>query len=211
MPTVRPVLFTAEMASALWSGRKSQTRRLPSSPLAKAKPGDLLYVREPIWQVAFYPMTFPSGEAQTKTQWGPKVHFVADGDPTDTPNRHYPEGLRNGAFAAPAPYATWLKRPNLHHERRHSRMTLEVTGVTLQGLQDITEEDAKAEGMEPVLGGWRAAPHLLPQPTAVAAFVDLWDELHAEPSWHDQPTVARISFRVVKTQVDILLKQRQAA
>lgn len=75
----RPIIFSTPMVRALLDGRKTQTRRLITSPLAKADPGDLLYVRE-----AWRPVNsgdpskgaryrFDAGTDQTV--WRPSIHM----------------------------------------------------------------------------------------------------------------------------------------
>ncbi len=79
-------------------------------------------------------------------------------------------------------------RPSIHMPRWASRLTLEITGVRVQRLQDITEEDAIAEGV-------RLAPDQF-APSAVSAFAFLWDEINADRApWASNPWVWAISFR----------------
>jgi hypothetical protein len=81
-------------------------------------------------------------------------------------------------------------RPSIHMPRRASRITLEITGVRVERLQDISEVDAVAEGIEkssdPSLRSWpyfggdhhiKGTPTV--HPTAKRAFAHLWDSIHA--------------------------------
>lgn len=155
-------------------------------------PDQRLWVRERIWQASRYPGTMESGEAEPPSSCrGRLVHYAADGDPPNTPNRHYPRGLRGGKFAAPDPYSIWVKRPSIHMPRWASRTSLVVMLARLQRLQSITEEDAIAEGVVCgvipatrnvptrfgfVLGRCDAGCTLYP--TAREAFAAGWDRLN---------------------------------
>lgn len=153
-----------------------------------------LWVRERIWQASRYPGTMESGEAEPSSACrGRLVHYAADGDPPNTPNRHYPRGLGGGMFAAPDPYAVWLKRPSIHMPRWASRTSLVVTMARLQRLQNITEQDALAEGVvsgvipadeaanTPARSGFvlgRCDSKSTLYPTAREAFAAGWDRIN---------------------------------
>ena len=152
-------------------------------------PGDRLWVRESFWQASYYPSTMPCGEpSPQRDNWGSLVKYAADGDPENTPNRHYPDGLQNGAISAPNPYAAWHKRPSIHMPRKRSRITLEITGVRVERLNEITEEDALAEGVEPT-----------PMNDARTRFVNLWTKINGDGSWDASPFVWVIEFNRVKS------------
>lgn len=115
------------------------------------QPGDRLWVREAFWQSSRYPGTMPCGEpTPQRMNWGAQIHFAADGTPADTPNRTYPgDQWRSTTMPrAPDPDAVWKLRPSIHLPRRRSRLTLEVVSVRVERLQEISEADAKAEGMD---------------------------------------------------------------
>jgi hypothetical protein len=111
-------------------------------------PGDRLWVRE-TWgidncgsKVSLAPETWPEG-------WPvDRLRYNADAD------------IRFG------------KRPAIHMPRWACRLVLEVTGVRVERLQDISEDDAKAEGVEPIgSGGYGPLKHR-------TAYMALWDELN---------------------------------
>ena len=80
-------------------------------------------------------------------------------------------------------------RPSIHMPRWASRITLEVTGVRVERVQDITPEDAEAEGIEPY------APIYAPSASAIDAFSELWDSLNAKYGWDVNPWVWVVEFR----------------
>lgn len=94
-------------------------------------------------------------------------------------------------------------RPGIHMPRWASRITLTVTEVRVQRLNELTEEDAVAEGCGAKLGGWFSAPGLNEyERTARIAFGGLWNSLHGPGAWDENPWVAAISFRCHLGNID---------
>jgi hypothetical protein len=93
-------------------------------------------------------------------------------------------------------------RPSIHMPRWASRVTLEIVSVRVERLQDITEEDAKREGITEIFsdvfdGGLGRAMATTPR----AAFSKLWNEINEKrpgASWKSNPWVWRIEFRRIK-------------
>jgi hypothetical protein len=187
----RPILFNAEMVRAVLDGRKVQTRRVMkvqphagvrNSPFVKSgiedghgkelicpfgEVGDRLWVRE-TWAEA-------GGNA-------PELQLYRASYPAHVPS-HYenvppPESIR------------W--RPSIHMPRWASRITLEITGVRVERLQSISEEDAKAEGVKTecsVMGD----KHFL-------GFRSLWKSICGDDIWQANPWVWVVEFKRAEGQ-----------
>lgn len=105
------------------------------------------------------------------------------------------------------------KRPSIFMPRHHSRITLIVTDVRVQRLQDISEEDALAEGIQieeslpenvhrhflPIGGG-----ELITGWDAREVFGNLWDSLNADRgfAWHTNPWVVAVTFKPHLCNID---------
>ena len=139
-------------------------------------PGDRLWVKE-----AHYLYGDWYADGLTKKTKKAKWHFRRTGAPVcylDKPprkifTRKFPQ-LGDGFY---------LRSP-LFMARHDSRITLEVISVGVERLQDISEEDAKAEGIE-----------CLGNPTI--AFQALWQSINGPDSWELNPWVWRIEFKKV--------------
>lgn len=98
-------------------------------------------------------------------------------------------------------------RPSIHMPRWASRITLEITNVRVERLNEISEADAIAEGIEqtdPFFGChcWRdymeadAEAASFPD-DPVGSYASLWESLHGPDSWEQNPWVWAIEFRRV--------------
>jgi hypothetical protein len=75
------------------------------------------------------------------------------------------------------------------------RITLRITDIRVERLQDISEEDAKAEGVKPLD---YAAHHVAAGYGARIAFEQLWTTINGPGAWEANPWVWVISFERVK-------------
>lgn len=193
----RPILFNAEMVKAILSGRKTQTRRVIKLPLIDknmdcelagnelagevaagdyrncplGQPGDHLWVRE----------TFALGADFGESDVG---YFYRATDPGWDDND---TGAR------------W--RPSLHMPRAASRINLLITGVRVERLNDISEEDARAEGITDGgcinCGECEPCGCEHPAPDATEMFAHLWQSIYGDANWFSNPWVWVIEFERV--------------
>ena len=87
-------------------------------------------------------------------------------------------------------------RPSIFMPRWACRIVLEVTSVRVEALQDITEADARAEGVEPRTAGQDESG---PIKTHRTGFVYLWQQINGErANWLSNPWVWVVSFKRVQ-------------
>lgn len=200
----RPIIFSAPMVRAILSGAKTQTRRVmkvrchsicegddgklwPWSedaelaedfwhPCPFGQPGDRLWVRETWKHIEGGAIYDASGG--TIDAFDPETIYRAD-----RPNR----------------YGPWMSP--IHMPRWASRITLEITDVRVERLQDISEADAVAEGCKPI------RPELVqdglivrPGRSAVEEFRLVWEQIHGGGSWEKNPWVWVIEFKKLEQQ-----------
>jgi hypothetical protein len=188
------------MVLAIISLHKTHTRRVVMVPRRLAgistpghagvdfgcpygQPGDRLWVRE-TW-------------CQTDRSDGtPVIAYRAGGCIAigrDGPNK--PDYLIRDYAWDETPYTdAW--RPSIFMPRWASRLTLEITGVCVERLQDINAGAAQSEGITPYEGGWTNGL-LGPFSDPVLAFSDLWNSINAARGygWDANPLVWVIAFR----------------
>lgn len=213
----RPILFSGPMVRAILDGRKTQTRRIMKPqptydgfwwshkgyscggekqfrdglPLFAGCPygavGDRLWVRE----------------ACCSDGWS--VHYLADNDHREFGETRYDDVIKlhhySGGFSRQV--------PSIHMPRWASRITLETTGVRVERLNEISESDAIAEGIESKpqpygkeldwkyygwlekLNQWSTCP--------IRSYESLWNSINGPESWAANPFVWVIEFKRIET------------
>jgi hypothetical protein len=220
----KPILFNSDMVRAVLEGRKTQTRRV-----VKPQPfiedwefcadkwqvsgneacavtctdskqtikcpygavGDQLWVRESFWQRGRYHEPYPGAE-NDDYEWiwthGDEIKYAA----TDV--------LPNGS------YQEYHKRPSIFMFRKDSRIQLEITGVRVERVQDITAEDALAEGIENVWDKGDNSTYTTDELLDMYhVFRKLWDSINGNPrkdgvdtSWAANPWVWVVEFKKIE-------------
>ena len=188
----RPILFSGAMVHAILEGRKSQTRRVVKPQAGGACAGcgarvdsrhrvggTRLWVRE-----AFMPAPMEVAPTHPRTtRWN--IAYAAGGQAELEAPAEYNPVLYN--------YERWT--PSIFMPRWACRLVLEVTDVRVEKLQEISEADAEAEGVE-LQGGAALWPHINRGDKMKSAYRDLWDSLNAKRApWASNPWVWVISFR----------------
>ena len=197
--TDRPILFSAPMVRALLAGTKTQTRRV-----LKPQPDQLIEGQLP------EQLRISVGDRL----WVREAHaIVGSADPAWVLYRasgYHEECARHG-FDQPYPDETKVKwRPSIHMHRWASRITLHVTDVRVQRLQEISAEDAIAEGCKAirdacyVFDGTDYDKAGLCHSSAVTAYSVLWNSINEDRGfgWHTNPFVAAYTFTVELCNID---------
>lgn len=205
-PRERPILFNDQMVRAILEGRKTVTRRVvkpqpdflgsmvdPNTPFKTldaglharitcpyGEPGDRLWVREAWAADAQVDAIAPSDLSQGEPIWYP-----ADLSVRQTGCSMISKGRG---------------RPSIHMPRWASRVLLEITAVRVERLQDISEEQALAEGVhgEPCDHARQACSDIgCWGDTAKGAFGFLWEQLNGAGAWQANPWVWVVEFKRV--------------
>ena len=223
----RPILFSGPMVRAILDGRKTQTRRLIKPPpphwhwsrvkeyaerdgLTFQLPGRDYWVKPP-------PYGKPGDRLWVRETWshtGAGVWTIADARKGFGGRPIY---RADGGHSAGVGW--W---PSIHMPREFSRITLEITSVDAERLQEITTEDAKAEGLACLTkddgqtwkygiadrdgwpgkddDGWHWHEWDV---NPVAAYKRLWEQINGAGSWAANPWVWVIEFKADRLREEI--------
>jgi hypothetical protein len=187
-----PMIFNTEMVKALLDGRKTVTRR----PVKRfgifnwvvvngetgirwvtdkdnihqkwlefpTNVGDMIYVRETFRLFSNTDECGCSDHCSCHPSWTP-LYFASHDDGE----------------------SKW--KSSIHMPRKHSRLTLKVTDVRIERVQDITESQARGEGV--------SVDH---SPFYVSGFIDIWESIYG--NWDQNPYVWVIEFEVIHKNID---------
>ena len=221
--TERPIIFNDAMVRAVLSGAKTQTRRMvkPRNAAERdvfARPnfqgirvegrvawgctaglelgwrmpcvtGDRLWVRE-CWGVGSRPDPVKG--------WRDGIEYRAGGEDGALWPVTPPKGVELDRYES----SGW--RPSIHMPRWASRLTLDVVSVRVERVQDISEADARAEGIVALPGNgpnrWTVdvGEWSFSAPTAREVFAMLWSDIYGAESWDVNPWVWAVEFKRVE-------------
>lgn len=160
-----------------------------------------------VFRDAGFPMVYDTRFAVGDRLWVKETHAcVGDADRWTLyrASGYEAECDRHG-FDKPYPAESEIKwRPSIFMRRALSRLTLIVTDVRVQRLQDCSEADAIAEGVESDSDGWRDYSMPCTQCCSAArdSYSTLWDSINGDRAWEANPWVVAVSFAVRKGNID---------
>lgn len=198
--TERPILFSGPMVGAIMDGRKTQTRRpvRDQSLISDIAGGGA----EPVvwWprrgdEFTICPYGVPGDRLWVRETWA-EFYASSRGDTHEAGIRYAADGreriihvekMRFGGDLRLDGKLAW--RPSIHMPRWASRITLEVTDVRVERVQEISCGDLRAEGYD--------APKIHPN---LQKFRGSWDSIYAKRGfeWDSNPWVWVVTFQKEK-------------
>lgn len=207
--TDRPILFSAPMIRALLDDDKTQTRRIikpqPVYPdLRRAWPAFNSDNTMSGWNWRLDGALLPFDRIKLKCLPGDRLWVrEAFGYCPECGHPNLKAGINNPSNCASCDAHVSRFKPSIHMPRVVSRLTLTVTAVWVQRLQDISETDAQAEGIIPAYEGWATDKHGCHWgANARDSYRILWDDINGPGAWDKNPWVAAFSFTVHRGNID---------
>jgi hypothetical protein len=228
----RPILFSAPMVRALLAGRKTQTRRVvkpqPHVQAGGAGWDALRYfgsgdrwcwsrpdgkgsfvraIEVPGYEYLKCPYGQTGDRLWVRETWRPGMHtellcavqYRADLSWRKPDITDENQGFEFATKCADEP-EEWT--PSIFMHRWASRITLEITGVRVERLQAITEEDARAEGITDGgclnCGENEPCGCRKPEPCARDSYIHLWNRINGNGAWDQNPFIWVIEFKRVE-------------
>lgn len=197
-----PILFSASMVRAILDGSKTQTRRIVKNQPSISGENTLWHIDKCPYGRAGYRLWV----RETFRPIYPQDPTYNNGDPIEYDYRAtYKHGDRSGDFLG----IPKIWRPSIHMPRKASRITLEITRVRVERLQDISEADAIAEGIESLTYGGlttyrnysltdelaEVSPML---ESPIQSYKSLWEFINGAGSWDANPWVLVVEFKQIK-------------
>lgn len=197
----RPIIFSAPMVRAIRGGLKTQTRRIiKPQPSSEARDAGVIHSGNPesngVWAWLDDPDLMWAGftkDESFRCPYGvPGDRLWARETFANIALKGYPPTYFYRADSDKLPpkedrAADNRWHPSIHMPRRASRITLTVTDVRVQRLQQISEADALAEGVRQVGARWEVDGIVTTPKSARDAFSALWDYIHGAVPWKESP------------------------
>lgn len=219
----RPIIFNAEQVRAVLDGRKTQHRiplnwrRTRAQEIAERDDGSQWPWSEDCEKGGDYWWDCPFGEAGSKL-WVRESYRMPESLDRYSPKQVADLAIESGYRKPWAPIqleadgvrtGKWIGfntppmvtepgklRPSIHMPRWASRITLEITGVRVERLHEITIGDICKEGLAKSMYEFRPVTQAFP------SFEGYWESIHGTESWKSNPWVWVIEFKRVENTND---------
>ncbi len=196
---MKPILFSTAMVQAILNGKKIMTRRV-------IKLKDFEFIE------SFSHLTFKTANFKRKKEYSHPYQELllkySIGDILYVRETFTPFGMGYLYKADTLPLFQDLDikwEPSLFMPKVAARLFLEVTNIRVERLQDITEEDAIAEGIEKInsylLNKYRYKDYLIKGEEwrdPIKSFMTLWQSINGKESWVENPFVFVYEFKRVE-------------
>ena len=184
-----PILFSTPMVQAIMEGRKTQTRRVCKHQYWSYH--EIVDVNvNGITQKVDRSVSCPYGKVGD-------VLWVREGW---APLGEYPNNTYMYKADTHQPYSKW--KPSIHMPKEACRIFLEITNIRVERLQDISDKDAIAEGIERMQGVFWWKNYLndpLPGTSSpTVSFCTLWQSINGKESLKSNPWVWVIEFKRIE-------------
>jgi len=207
MSKERPILFSGtDVVRALLDGSKTQTRRpVKGFALELLKPDNFTpeYVALP--ENGNSPYGYAGDRLWVRETWMDLTGTGIERSTGDHSRYAYGADTPPGSYGDQCRKDYGLKwRPSIHMPRPASRITLEVTGVRVERLHDISHDDALAEGVANFASTLNDEPHPSGESPEQASrrlkwpqrqFRALWESINGAESWAANPWVWVVEFK----------------
>lgn len=149
---IKPILFNTEMVRAIMDGRKTCTRRViklqwEECPACKYVHNEYIYdkMAENVYCARCgYPLEpkrrspyQPEDILYVRETWGHPISLNSDKQYVFRADKIAESGFKNDSH---------IWHPSIHMPKEAARIWLKVTDVRVERLQDMTDDDAEAEG-----------------------------------------------------------------
>ena len=211
----KPILFSTEMVQAILEGRKTQTRRI-----IKPQPKEGIITTAFDFKKGFYASKIKIEENPDRFEitklFKPKyqtgdILWVRESFFNCSSFKEYPlfsEIKGNFCYKTNDFIGCHKWKPSIHMPKEAARIFLEVTNVRVERLQDISEEDAIAEGIdkkgdlyfnyfESKLLGKGLPKEYFYKEIPKVSFMSLWSKINGIDSWKANPWVWVYEFKQV--------------
>lgn len=211
--TNRPILFSGPMIRALIEGRKTMTRRvlIPQPDINRGLAISVVHGGRAIFRGVGHnirqdiPLRFAVGDRlYVREHWRTDIAYEdlrPSGMGGEEPIEYLADGTVQTHGWPRADFRAGRHRHGMHMPRWASRLTLIVTDVRVQRVQEISAEDCAREGVI-------IPDHVLIRDgfmlTARNHFRDLWNSINAKRGygWDENPWVVALTFTVRRGNID---------